>query len=83
MCSLYNPEWLGKEAVANILPHEEAVDGFLLPHHLDNLPVQVDEEGSPEATSNTGEERSARVEGRPSHGNLLPLNSLPNDSKGW
>lgn len=47
--------------MANILPHEEAVDGFLLPHHLDNLPVQVDKEGSPEATSNAREERSTGV----------------------
>lgn len=39
--------------MVNILPHEEAVDGFLLPHHLDNLPVQIDKQGSPEATSNT------------------------------
>lgn len=66
------PEQPGKESVADILPHEEAVDGFLLPHHLDNLPVQVDKEGSPEATSNTGEKRRTRVEGRSSYGNLLP-----------
>lgn len=62
MWSLYNPEQSGEESVANVLLHEEAVDGFLLPHHLDNLPVQVDKEGSPEATSNTKEERSTGVE---------------------
>lgn len=30
---------------------------FLLPHHLDNLPVQVDKEGSPEATSNANDSK--------------------------
>lgn len=48
--------------MANSLPHEEAIDGFLLPHHLDNLPVQVDKEGSPKATSNAGEGRSTSIE---------------------
>lgn len=80
------PEQPGKESMADILPHEEAVDGFLLPHHLDNLAVQVDKEGSPEATSNTGKERRTRVEGRPFLWRPSvphpPGSFLPDDSKG-
>lgn len=86
MWSLYNPEQAGKQSVANILLHEEAVDGLLLPHHLDDLPVQVDKECSPEATSNAGGEISTRVEGRSSHGNYFlsytdPLAPYPMTAK--
>ena len=47
----------------NSLLHEETVDGFLLPHHLDNLTVQVDEERSPKATSDPGKGRSTWIKG--------------------
>lgn len=94
MWPLDNPEQPGEESAANVLPHEEAVDGLLLPHHLDDLPVQVDKEGSPEATGNTGEERSTKVEGGvfswrppppvpPPPTPPPPVSSLPNDGKGW
>lgn len=84
-----SPKWPREEPRANSLLHEEAVDGFLLPHHLDNLPVQVDKECSPEATGNTGEERSIRVNGDlpsfPSSSPTQPssLSNSPYDSKGW
>ena len=65
---------LREEPRSNSLLHEEAVDGFLLPHHLDNLPVQVDKERSPKATSNTREGRSTRVKGGlPSSASSSPM----------
>lgn len=63
-CDPHNPKQLRQEPKANSLPHEEAVDGFLLPHHLDNLPVQVDEERAPKATGNAAEGSSAAVKRR-------------------
>lgn len=55
----------------NSLLHEETVDGLLLPHHLDNLPVQVDKECSPEATGDTGEREEAPSKRRSSFSHLL------------
>lgn len=40
---------------ADSLLHEESVNGLLLPDELDNQPVQIDEQSSPEAAGDAAD----------------------------
>lgn len=75
ICLYLLPCWgLVRLPLQDLLLHEEAVDGLLLPHELDDQAVQVDEESAAEAAGDAVEKGG----GFSGSGILLPTPTDPN-----